>query len=165
MIIERLKKHYQLFVPLILFITAGVSYLIYDNQDAFSDNNIYASISALCAIVAIVVISGSWNYLTNGAQIPFLPQIIRCNYQLVYFALSLLFAYIVFENYSPYMFDDSAFTLRYLDNFWEGFFIVLLLEVYNKSIACDCFKINFGNNSICICQLQICCFFRNKSDT
>jgi len=125
---ERSKKHYHIFSIIILLASAGASFWIYINQDLISDNNITAFILALCSIVAITVLSGSWNYLTNGDQISFFPKFIRPNYQLVYFGLSLLFASIVFENYSPYMFDDSAFTLRYLDNFWEGFFYH-----YNKS--------------------------------
>ena len=125
---ERSKKHYHIFSIIILLASAGASFWIYINQDLISDNNSTAFILALCSIVAITVLSGSWNYLTNGDQISFFPKFIRPNYQLVYFGLSLLFASIVFENYSPYMFDDSAFTLRYLDNFWEGFFYH-----YNKS--------------------------------
>lgn len=122
------KKQYYLLAPILLLVSGSMAYWIYENQDIISDNNIHALIMALCAIVSVFVLFGSWNYLTDGSKIPFLPKIIQHNYQLSYLALSLLFATVVFQNYSPYMFDDSAFTLRYLDNFWDGYFYH-----YNKS--------------------------------
>ncbi|MBL0047337.1 MAG: hypothetical protein IPP32_04470 [Bacteroidetes bacterium] len=141
-----LSQYFSLFSkPITLLFASLVSYWIYDNQDLISDDNIHAFLMAIAAIVAIFTLSGSWDYLTDGKVMLKMKNWGLTNYQFTYFALSIYFAYHVFLNYSPYMFDDSAFTLRYLDNFWDGYFYH-----YNKSdppvfgISCFSFGIFTG---------------------
>lgn len=123
-----MSKKRHIIAVFLLLISGIFAYWVYENRDFISDDNNYAIIVAMYCMLAVFVFSGSWNYLTDGCKIPYFSLLIRHNYQLTYLALSLLFACVVFENYSPYMFDDSAFTLRYLDNFWDGYFYH-----YNKS--------------------------------
>lgn len=131
--------------PALLMLSCIVSYEIYDNQDLISDDNIHAFLMALCAIIVVFTISGTWNYLTDGKVVVKRSRWSLQNYHLTYLSLAVFFTYSVFENYSPYMFDDSAFTLRYLDNFWDGYFYH-----YNKSdppvfgISCFSFGIFTG---------------------
>jgi hypothetical protein len=131
--------------PILLLLSVIISYLIYDNQDLISDDNLHALIMAICACVAVFVGLGSWNYLTDGKELMLSKNIRIKNFNITYSVLSFLFAWTVFKNYSPYMFDDSAFTLRYLDNFWDGYFYN-----YNKSdppvfgISCFTFGVFTG---------------------
>jgi hypothetical protein len=141
-----LKSKLSFLLPyLIKILSLLLAYWIYDNQDLISDYNLHAFLMAICAVAAIVSISGLWNSLTDGTTLLAFYKVKITNHQLVYFLLSFFFAYEVFEYYSPYMFDDSAFTLRYLDNFKEGYFYH-----YNKTdppvfgISCFTFGVFTG---------------------
>jgi hypothetical protein len=98
-----------------------LSYEIFENQELISDDNIHAFLMAICAIVVVFSATGAWGYVTDGSKIN-INKLSISNYNLSFACVSVFFAYQVYANYSSRVFDDSAFTLRYLDNFWDGYF-------------------------------------------
>ncbi len=111
-----------------LFLVSLLSFLIYIYQELLHEESLYSFLLAVYVIVVLFTFSGCWNYLTDGKEVQFKSLLSIRNYHLTYALLSVFFAYLIFQNYVSYMFDDSGFTLRYLDNFWDGYFYQ-----YNKS--------------------------------
>ena len=104
-----------------LFVAFILSHEIFENQELISDDNIHAFLMAICAIVVVFSATGAWSYVTDGSKIN-INKLSISNYNLSFACVSVFFAYQVYANYSSRVFDDSAFTLRYLDNFWDGYF-------------------------------------------
>ena len=103
-----------------VILSIALSVVFFNYQEEFSDDATRAFLFALCfslivfSILAFPVFD-SFHQTKLGLNRKIFGNLIAI-------FLSGAFTYLIFENYSNYFFDDTAFTLRYLDNFWDGYF-------------------------------------------